>query len=182
MSNTRRLINLATKLAAAETDREAAIRQLATEAQGDRALVRRAHRRLTREYLPTDQAETAATLLGALLDPTRGWATEADDLDQHLLHLVRDLEAQMRVLVGGDPRRLREAAGRLPGETPERTAVRAMLLLAIERAERARRAPWPAGGPEHGPDAPARRAAEPVILDLPQIEDHRPGGPGHRPG
>jgi DnaJ-domain-containing protein 1 len=111
MSNTRKLINLATRLAA-EPDREAAIRQLATEAQGDRELVRRAYRRLTQEYLPTEEAETAATLLGALLDPTRGWATEADDLDQRLLDLVRDAEAQMRVLAGGDPRRLREAAER----------------------------------------------------------------------
>jgi len=179
MSTTRRLINLATRLAA-EPDREAAIRQLATEAQGDRELVRRAHRRLTQEYLPTEEAETAATLLGALLDPTRGWATEADDLDQRLLDLVRDAEAQMRVLAGGDPKRLREAAGRLPGETPERRAARAVLGLAIERAERARRAPWPTDGPARDPDAPARRAAEPVILDLPPVTG--PEGRGDHPG
>ena len=160
MSNTRRLINLATRLAA-EPDREAAIRQLAAEAQGDRDLVRRAHRRLVSEYLPTDDAKTAATMLSALLDPTKGWATELDDLDQRVIDLVRDAEARIRVLTSGDPKRLRDVSALLSGDTPERQAARALLRLAIERAERARRKPWPEQG-----KAPVR-AVDPVILDLP---------------
>jgi hypothetical protein len=170
MSNTRRMINLATKLAG-EPDRDAAIRQLAAEAHGDRDLVRRAHRRLTQEYLPTAEAQTAATLLNALLDPTQGWQTEVDDFDQRLLDIVRNAESQMRVLAGGDPKKLRDAGDRMPGETPERRAARALLHLAAERAARARRVPWPQGAPPAGqpapaPQAPPRRAASPVIFDL----------------
>jgi hypothetical protein len=174
MSNTRRLINLATRLAA-EPDREAAIRQLAAEAQGDRDLVRRAHRRLTSEYLPTDDAQTAATMLSALLDPTKGWATELDDLDQRVIDLVRDAEARMRVLTSGDPKRLRDVSALLSGDTPERQAARALLRLATERAERARRKPWPEQG-----KAPVR-AIDPVILDLPTGVGQEPVGESDQP-
>jgi hypothetical protein len=183
MSDTRRLINLATKLAA-EPDRDAAVKQLAREAHGDRDLVRRAHHRLVRDYMPTTEAQSAAALLNALLDPTMGWETELDDLDQRLLEVVREAESRIRVLAGGDPAKLRSAGDRLPGETPERRAARALLHLAAERAARARQVKWPIESEQHGDTlgVPTIESST-VVFDMTPIRpEDEPGAPGRPSG
>jgi hypothetical protein len=184
MSDTRRLINLATKLAA-EPDRDAAVKQLAREAHGDRDLVRRAHHRLVRDYMPTTEAQSAAALLNALLDPTMGWETELDDLDQRLLEVVREAESRMRVLAGGDPAKLRAAGDRLPGETPERRAARSLMHLAAERAARARQVQWPVQPTAQHGDTMGGPTIESstVVFDLTPVRpEDEPGAPGRPPG